>query len=300
MSSAAPRLGPVGLILLAMTSIQAGAAVAKGVFPLIGAPGFSALRLVFATLMLFAVFRPWRAPPTRAAWPPLLFYGAALGLMNLCFYLAIERVPLGIGVALEFTGPLALALFSSRRPLDILWGLLAGSGVFLLSPFAKVLSLGPLSPIDPLGALLALTAGGFWALYIVFGKRAGAAHGPAAAAWGMLIASLIVLPLGIAAAGGALVDPAVLPKAALVALLSSALPYSLEMVALSQLSTRLFGVLMSVEPALGALFGWLMLRETLEPAQLAGVAAVALASAAAALAARPSSEPGRDKAPQPP
>jgi inner membrane transporter RhtA len=133
---------------------------------------------------------------------------------------------------------------------------------------------------------MALAAGGFWALYIVFGKRAGAAHGPAATAWGMLVATLIVLPVGIAAAGVALLDPAVLPKAALVALLSSALPYSLEMIALASLSTRLFGVLMSVEPALGALFGFLLLRERLEPAQLLGVAAVALASAGAALASR--------------
>ncbi len=289
-TAAKGALGPIGLILAAMTSIQAGAAVAKGVFPLVGAPGFSALRLVFATLMLFAVFRPWRSLPARTSWAPLALYGATLGCMNLCFYLAIERVPLGIGVALEFTGPLVLALASSRRPLDILWGVMAGAGVFLLSPFA-----GPLHPIDPLGALLAIGAGGFWALYIVSGKRAGAAHGPSATAWGMLVATLICLPVGAIAAGPALLHPAVLPKAALVALLSSALPYSLEMIALSKLSTRLFGVLMCIEPALAALFGWLLLREQLEPAQLAGVAAVGLASAGAALGSR-----RPEPAPQPP
>ena len=284
------RLGPIGLILAAMTSIQAGAAVAKGAFPLVGAPGFSALRLVFATVMLFAVFRPWRSLPARSSWAPLFLYGATLGCMNLCFYLAIERVPLGIGVALEFTGPLVLALVSSRRALDLLWAIMAGAGVFLLSPFA-----GPINPIDPLGALLAIAAGGFWALYIIFGKRAGAAHGPSATAWGMLIGTLVCLPVGIAAAGPALLNPAVLPKAALVALLSSALPYTLEMVALSKLSTRLFGVLMSVEPALAALFGWLLLREQLEAAQLVGVAAVGLASAGAALGSRRT-----QAAPQPP
>jgi inner membrane transporter RhtA len=272
--------------LIAMTSIQAGAATAKGLFPRVGAPGVTALRLAFATLLLFAWFRPWRSPPSRAAWPSLLLYGATLGCMNLLFYLAIDRIPLGIGVALEFTGPLALALLGSRRPRDLVWGLLAGLGVFLLSPLAR-----SIVPIDPIGALLALAAGGCWALYIVFGKQAGAAHGPAATAWGMLVATLVAFPIGFALAGSRIFQPEVLPAAALVALLSSALPYTLEMVALGRIPARLFGVLMSVEPAVAALWGWLLLKEALEPLQLAGIAAVALASAGAAAGARAEPQP---------
>jgi inner membrane transporter RhtA len=265
-----------------MVSVQAGAGAAKGLFPMIGAPGATALRLAFATLILFAAFRPRRSPPTRAAWPALIAYGAALGVMNLLFYLAIARLPLGIAVALEFTGPLAVALLGSRRPRDLVWAGLAAAGVFLLSPLAR-----SIVPIDPLGALFALGAGGCWALYIVFGQRAGDAHGPSAAAWGMAVAAAVAFPIGVALTGPAILQPAALPLAFLVAVLSSAIPYSVEMVALGRLSTRLFGVLMSVEPALAALWGFVLLHERLEPLQLLGIAAVGLASAGAALGARP-------------
>jgi inner membrane transporter RhtA len=264
-----------------MVSSQAGAAVAKGLFARLGAPGMAALRLVFAALVLFAVFRPWRNPPARAAWPALARYGVALGVMNMLFYLAIARVPLGVAVALEFTGPLAVALIGSRRGRDLVWAVLAGAGVFLLSPLAH-----SAVPIDPVGALLALGAGACWALYIVFGQKAAAAHGPAATAWGLGIAALFVFPAGLYLAGPVVLQPGLWPMAAMVAVLSSALPYTLEMIALGRLSTRLFGVLMSVEPALAALWGYLLLRERLEPLQLLGVAAVALASAGAASTSR--------------
>ena len=280
----APRgtLAPIGLLLVAMVSVQAGAGVAKGLFPMVGAPGVTALRLAFATVIMFAVFRPWRSPPSRAAWPALIAYGAALGAMNLLFYLAIARLPLGVAVALEFTGPLAVALLGSRRPTDLVWAGLAAGGVFLLSPLAR-----SIAPIDPLGSLFALAAGGCWALYILFGQKAGDAQGPSAAAWGMAVATAVALPIGVAMTGAAILQPAALPLAFLVALLSSAIPYSIEMVALGRLSTRLFGVLMSVEPALAALWGFILLHERLEPLQLLGIAAVALASAGAALGAAP-------------
>jgi inner membrane transporter RhtA len=261
-----------------MASIQVGAGLAKRLFALVGPEGVVALRLIFAAVILLAIWRPWRAWPSRRAWPWILAYGAALGVMNLCFYLAVARVPLGVAVAVELSGPLALALAASRRPSHVAWALLAILGVALLTPWAG-------GRTDPAGVALALGAGFFWALYILFGRRAGMAHGGASVALGMVVAAALAAPVGVAGEGAALLAPAVVPMALAVALLSSVFPYSLEMYALPRLPTRTFSILMSFEPAFAALAGLAILGERLAPLQLVAVGCIVAASAGSAAAA---------------
>jgi inner membrane transporter RhtA len=261
------------LLLIAMISIQAGASLAKTLFLSVGAPGAVALRTALATLVLGVVLRPWRARLTPASWPSLAVYGVSLGVMNFLYYMALRTVPLGIAVALEFTGPLAVAVLSSRRPLDFVWIALAAAGLSLLLPIGHTRA-----AIDPTGALFALGAGACWALYIVFGQRAGAAYGAQAVALGSIIASVIVVPIGIAGAGSTLFSAAVLPYGLAIALLSTALPYTLEMMALTRLPARTFGILMSIEPVFGALIGWVMLHELLAAVQWAAIAMIIVAS----------------------
>jgi len=272
------RLNPVALSILtlvvAMVSIQSGASLAKRLFPVVGAPGTTALRLFFAALLLGLLWRPWRGRLTRRELRAVVTYGASLGGMNLLFYLALERIPLGIAVAIEFTGPLAVALLASRKPLDFLWAALAVCGIVLILPIA-----GTSKALDWVGVGFALGAGLCWALYILFGQKAGASvHGGKATALGMATAALLVCPIGAAHAGGALLDLSILPFALGVAVLSSALPYSLEMIALQQLPTRTFGILMSLEPAIGALSGLLFLGEQLTLAQWVAIGCIILAS----------------------
>jgi inner membrane transporter RhtA len=223
--------------------------------------------------MVLALLRPWRSIPTRRAWPILLAYGLSLGAMNFVFYLALRTLPLGIAVAIEFVGPLGVAVAASHRRLDYLWVALAAGGL---------LALLPITPsgrgLDPAGVAYALAAGAGWALYIIFGQRAGAAHGAAASSWGMMIAAVLVVPLGVADAGGALFSTSILPFGIAVALFSSALPYSLEMVALRRLSTKTFGTLMSFEPAIAAIAGVLVLGERLTAGQWIAVSAIVVAS----------------------
>ncbi len=272
---------PVILLIISMTSIQGGASLAKSLFPLVGAPGVTALRLALGTLILMLVFKPWRLRFSRRQCLPLLFYGLALGAMNYLFYLSIRTVPLGIAVALEFTGPLAVALFSSRKMIDFVWVILAVSGLWFLLPLDK-----NVSHVDLSGALYALGAGACWAAYILSGQRAGAGHGPATVAVGSLIASLAFVPLGVFQATDALWHWSVLPLGLGVALLSTALPYSLEMVALTRLPTRTFGTLMSLEPAMAAISGFIFLGETLSPIQMAALTAIIIASTGSTLTLR--------------
>lgn len=279
-SPAASRWQPIALLLVAMVSIQSGASLAKHLFPAVGATGATALRLALATLLLVAVFRPWRMRVERHQWPALLAYGISLGLMNLMFYKSLETVPLGIAIALEFTGPLAVALFGSRHLRDVVWVALAVLGLVLLVPKQGTQAL------DPMGVAYALGAGTCWALYIVFGQKAGSEHGPQTVALGTCIAAVVAVPFGVAHAGTALLSPALLPIAFAVALLSTALPYSLEMVALTKLPTRTFGMLMSLEPAIGALCGLLFLHEQLTVLQWLAIVAIIVASAGAAMTAR--------------
>ncbi|MBZ4417467.1 threonine/homoserine exporter RhtA [Myxococcus sp. RHSTA-1-4] len=287
MSRVRTMLSPVSVavltLLVAMSSIQAGASVAKRLFPLVGAQGATALRLFFAALMLLAFWRPWRQTLTRKELLAVAVYGAALGGMNLTFYLALERIPLGIAVAIEFTGPLAVALLSTRRPIDFVWAFLAMAGILLILPLSETSK-----ALDWMGVFWALVAGTCWALYILFGQRAGASvHGGTATSLGMAMAAVLVCPLGVAHAGRGLLDVSLLPMALGVAVMSSALPYSLEMIALKRLPARTFGILMSLEPALAALSGLVFLREQLTLIQWAAIGCVILASAGSAATSKP-------------
>jgi inner membrane transporter RhtA len=266
-------LTSVLLLLIAMGSIQAGASLAKTLFHIVGATGAVALRTALATLMLAIVLRPWRARFSAASWPALAVYGVSLGVMNFLYYLALRTLPLGITVSLEFTGPLAVAVLSSRRAIDFLWIAFAAGGLSLLLPIGHTQT-----SIDPAGALFALGAGACWALYIVFGQKAGSAYGPQAVALGSVIAAVIVVPVGIAEAGVTLLTSAALLYGLAIALLSTALPYTLEMIVLTRLPARTFGILMSAEPVVGALFGWVMLHEVLSGVQWTAIAMIILAS----------------------
>jgi inner membrane transporter RhtA len=263
-----------------MASIQVGAAIAKRIFPVAGPLGAVTLRVLFAAILLGVVLRPWRVRRTRAAWRSVLIYGAALGGMNCLFYAALDSVPLGVAVALEFTGPLAVAMLASRRAVDFLWIALAVGGLLALLPLG-----GAAARVDPVGAAFALGAGVCWALYILFGQKAGAEHGVQTTAVGMAIAAVVVLPFGLADAGAALFTPRILPLALAVAVLSSALPYSLEMVALPRLPAKTFGTLMSVEPAFGALAGLVLLGEHLTLQQWGAIGAIVAASVGTTLSA---------------
>lgn len=272
---------PVVVLIVAMASIQSGASLAKSLFPLVGAPGVTALRLALGTLILVIVFKPWRLRFTRSQRMPLLVYGLALGAMNYLFYLSIRTVPLGIAVALEFTGPLAVALFGSRRPVDFLWVALAVLGLWFLLPLGQ-----DVTHVDPLGTACALGAGVCWAIYIIAGQKAGAEHGPATVAVGSLIAAIVFVPIGAAAAGEALWHWSVLPVGLGIAILSTALPYSLEMTALTRLPTRTFGTLMRMEPALAACTGMIFLGETLTLVQWLALLSIIIASVGSTLTLR--------------
>jgi inner membrane transporter RhtA len=264
-----------------MISIQSGASLAKSLFPLIGAPGVTALRLALGTLILVVVFKPWRLRFAKEQRLPLLFYGLSLGAMNYLFYLSLQRIPLGIAVALEFTGPLAVALFSSRRPVDFIWVILAITGLWFLLPLGQ-----DVAHVDLTGALLALGAGAGWAVYILSGRRAGEEHGPATVAMGSLIAAIVFVPLGAFQATDALWHWSLLPIGLAIAILSTALPYSLEMIALTRLPTRTFGTLMSMEPALAALSGMVFLGEMLTFSQTLALGAIIMASMGSTLTMR--------------
>jgi inner membrane transporter RhtA len=274
-------LFPIALLLAAMLSVQAGASIAKTLFPVVGPVGMVALRIALGTIVLCILMRPWRARITSTTWRPLAIYGVTLGVMNLFYYLSLSRVPLGIAVAIEFTGPLAVAVFSSRRLIDFSWIALAAGGLVLLLPVAHI-GVG----IDPLGTLYALAAGACWALYIIFGQKAGADHGAQTVAIGSLISAVIVIPIGLLDRGPALFSgPMLLPGLA-VGVLSTALPYTLEMYALTHLPARTFGILMSIEPAFGALIGFVYLHEWLTAIQWTAIALVIVASIGATASAR--------------
>ncbi|OWO84428.1 threonine/homoserine exporter RhtA [Photorhabdus luminescens] len=266
---------PVILLLLAMTSIQSGASLAKTLFPVIGAPGVTALRLGIGTIILFIIFKPWRLRFSRKSIMPLLTYGIALGAMNYTFYMALATIPLGIAVALEFTGPLAVAMFSSRRPIDFLWVALVIAGLAFLLPIGN----NNIDSLDPIGIIYALSAGVCWALYIIFGQRAGAGYGAATVSIGSFIAALIFFPVGLIQTGPELLfDMSILPLALAIAILSTAFPYTLEMIALTRLPAQTFGTLMSLEPALGALSGIVFLNEHLTMTQWLALFCIIFAS----------------------
>jgi inner membrane transporter RhtA len=272
---------PVGALLMGVLSFQLGAALAKQLFPLVGAQGAAAIRLGLGALILWLVRRPWRHLAGKRDWTSLVGYGLTLGLMNLFFYMALRTLPLGIAVALDFLGPLAVALFASRRALDVLWVALVIGGLALLLPWGT-----NARPLDPVGVLYALAAAAGWAAYILLGRRAGDAFGDDAVALGTAIGALIAVPVGVAHAGSALFSLSALPFALGLAVLSSALPYSLEMYALTRLPARTIGILFSLEPAVGALLGLVFLDEHLSAFQWLAIAAIIVASIGAVLTAR--------------
>jgi inner membrane transporter RhtA len=266
-----------GLVLVSITSVQCGAAVATGLFDQVGPAGSVLLRSVFAALVLLAVAQrslgAARRDPglTRDAF----VFGFVLAAMNLCFYGAIDRLPLGTAVTLEFLGPLGVAVAGTRRPRDLVWVALAGGGVALLSG-------GIHGGSELLGIVLALTAAAFWAAYILLQARLGSRHeGLAPLALALAFSALLLLPVGIAAGGGELVEPAVLATGLAIGLLSSAIPYALELEALRTISSAVFGVLMSLEPAVAALVGFLALSQDLSASEIVAVAMVVVASTGA-------------------
>ncbi len=277
-----PLYKSIYLILIAMLSIQFGASVAKGLFPVAGPAGTTALRVFISALILVLVMRPWREKFTASGLRRIAAYGISLGLMNLLFYFALERIPLGIAVALEFTGPLTVALLSSKRVLDLVWAVLAGLGIYLILPLSEVSQ-----ALDIVGVLLALGAGFFWALYIVFGKATGKENSSSAtSAVGMCFAAAVAFPVGLYTNFEQVVDPSLWMMGFLIAILSSALPYSLEMKAMQNMPAKTFGILMSLEPAFATLIGILFLSESLMPSQWVAIGCIMAASAGSTITAR--------------
>jgi inner membrane transporter RhtA len=270
------RLSAIGLVLGAACSVQGGAAVAKTLFPELGPPGVVFLRLLFGALALWAIARPQIRGRSRADLQLVCVLGVVLVSMNLCFYEAIARLPLGIAVTVEFLGPLALAVALSRRPVDLVWIALAGSGVALLAD-------GGGKSVQTSGIVLAATAGVFWALYILLSVHVGRRWpGPTGLAPAMVVGGLIALPWGIISAGHHLGDPQLVGAAVGVGLLSSALPWSLELEALRRLPAAVFSVVLSLEPAIAALTGFVFLHEHLSARSWLAIGMVVLASAGAA------------------
>jgi inner membrane transporter RhtA len=270
------RVPPVGLVLSGVVSVQFGAALAATMFGELGPAGTSLLRIGFAAIILLALVRPRVRGRDASALRLVLAFGLALGGMNLAFYEALDRVPLGIVVTIEFAGPLAVAVLGSRRALDLLWVVLAAAGIVLLADPA-----GP-GAIDGLGLALAVLAAFGWAVYILIAARAGPRFaGAQGVALAMVVAALVPLGPGIAEAGAALLHPHSLAIGAAIGLLSSAIPYSLETEALRRIPKHVFSVLMSLEPAVAALAGFLVLGQSLDARQGAAIALVVAASAGA-------------------
>ena len=262
------------LVLAAVVSVQFGGALAATLVPQIGAPGSVTLRLLFATIVLGAVTRPRLRGHSRSAWVTVGLFGLALGLMNLAFYASLERLPLGVAVTIEFLGPLTLATVLSRRARDLVAVAAAAVGVVLISQALSV----PLSDLNWAGLGLAAAAGACWAAYIILSGRAGAEFNRLdGLALAMGVALVVVAPFGLPTMP--LWTPEVVAKGLGIALLSSVVPYSLELIALRRLSARVFGILLSLEPAAAALAGLLVLDQRLTPSQLVGMALVVLASA---------------------
>lgn len=276
---------PVGFLLIAILSIQFGSALAKSLFSELGPWGVVSLRVTFSALILFAIWKPKLHAKARQHYKLILAYGIVMAMMNSAFYAAIDRIPLGIAISIEFTGPLGLAILKSQRWLDGLWAALAFLGLLLLTPLSGTTTL------DSTGMLLALLAGICWAFYILLAAELGPAlPGVEGLTWGLFVSTVILLPVGIFQAGSALLNPKLLVLSAGVAVLSTALPYACEIIALRSIPVKVFGVMLSVEPMMGVLAGFLILGETLSARSLIACLLVSIAAAGAA----------RYKTPEPP
>jgi inner membrane transporter RhtA len=264
-------------VLLSIISFQGGAALAKGIFPVLGAVATASLRIVLSAIILVIFNRPNIRNLTRAQWKAVALYGLTLGAMNIIFYIAIARIPLALGVALEFIGPLVLALTGSKRIIDFLWVVLAAAGIILIEPWGN-------NAVDIVGVLLALIAGAFWAAYILIGGHISKImDGGKAVTIGMIFASILVLPIGIADGLLTHFRPVMIVSGVSLALLSSAIPFSLEMSALDKIPAKTFSILMSLEPAVAALSGLVFLHEYLSFYEWLAVALIIVASAGATL-----------------
>jgi inner membrane transporter RhtA len=287
MSKSGAPLPPTTLVLGAVASVQIGASLAKGLFDDVGPGGTVLLRVAFAAAILAAVWRPSLRGRAREEWLLVGAFGLALAGMNFAFYLALDRIPLGVAVTFEFVGPLGVAVALSRRALDLVWVGLAAAGILLLADLTG-------GGQDLTGVLLAFLAGAFWAAYILVGARVGKAlPGGTGLALALIVSTAVLLPFGVAEGGADLLDPTVLLVGAAVAALSSAIPYSLELEALRRLPAQVFGVLMSLEPAMAALAGYVVLSQVLSAQEVAGIALVVAASAGAARGAE-EAPPARD------
>ncbi|MEU6416708.1 EamA family transporter [Streptomyces spiralis] len=265
-------LGPVGLVLAGGVSVQFGGALAVTLMPRAGALGVVSLRLLVAAIVLLLVCRPGLRGHSRADWGTVVVFGVTMAAMNGLFYQAVDRIPLGPAVTLEVLGPLALSVLASRRAVNAVWAALALAGVFLLGG-------GDFGSLDPAGVAFALGAGAMWAAYIVFSARTGRRFPQAdGLALAMAVGAVLFLPLGIAESGAKLADPTTFGLGAAVALLSSVLPYTLELLALRRLPASTFAVLMSLEPALAATAGFLILGQSLTSAQGLAITLVIAAS----------------------
>ena len=271
---------PIPAVLLAIISVQCGAAIAKGLFPEIGAAATASLRIGLSAIILLVAFRPKLSELNAKQWKYVILYGLSLGAMNMVFYFAIERIPIGLGVTLEFVGPLVLAIFSSKKAVDFIWVILAAVGIALIAPWTD-------KGLDLIGVLLALLAGAFWAAYILLGGRVSKImKGGEAVAVGMLFATILILPFGFAGGGLNHLNPKLLALGAALSLLSSAIPFTLEINALKQLPPRTFSILMSLEPAMASLAAFVFLQEYLTVVECAAVACVVIASAGSSLTSK--------------
>ncbi|MEO5951428.1 MAG: DMT family transporter [Chloroflexia bacterium] len=263
---------PVGLVMLGMLSVQVGAAFAKSLFPALGPYGTVFVRLLFAALILLVFWRPRVRGHSGRDYLLVLLFGLIFAAMNTSFYASLDRLPLGVAVTVEFIGPLGIAVFGSRKLLDLLWTVLAAGGIVLLTPLSGV-------QIDLLGLSLALVAGLCWAAYILVSVRVGQSFpGGTGLALGTAVGAVLVAPLGIWQGGPQLLDWSLLATGAAVALLSSVLPYSFELEALRKLPARVFGVLMSIEPAIAAIVGFIVLGEALGERELLALGLITAAS----------------------
>ena len=271
---------PVLAVLGSVTALGLGTSLAKQLFPVIGAQGTSALRVGFAALMLVCIWRPWRWPLNRQQAKSLLAFGVALGCMNLLFYMALRDIPFGIAVAIEFSGPLAVAIYYSRRAVDFVWLALAIVGLALILPLggnSAGLNLSPVGIASAFGAAIC------WALYIVLGRRLGSIPSGQAVSLGLLCAALVVVPFGVAEAGAKLLTPSILLFGLMVAAISSALPYTLEMLALRRLPPATFGIALATEPAIAAFMGMLLLSENLTLTQWSAIGCIMAAAMGSAM-----------------
>jgi inner membrane transporter RhtA len=271
---------PAAYVVAGIVSAQVGAAVAKFLFAALGPAATVSLRTAFAALVLLLVWRPRLRGRTRADQLAVLMLGVTMAGMSLSFYPALERIPLGVAVTLSFAGPLGIALVGSRRRLDFLWGVLAVAGILVLSPIGGT--------VDPLGGALALLGGAFWATSILLSARIGrTTPGGGGLALAMAVAAVATLPFGVAAGERVAADPRLLLAALGVGLLSSVVPFSLELEALRRIPVRVFGVLMSLEPAIAALVGLVLLGEALGMREMAAIGLVVTASVGATRTADP-------------